>query len=921
MALHGQKFRGDDKMKRHTLGFLTLLIFSCTSSAAPSSARQLTASSIKNGSGVLTLPTSTDTLMGRATADTVTNKILSGNTAVNLISGSGTLTLNTSGTVTLPNATDTLAGKATTDTFTNKSLDADTNTITNIDNNEIKAAAAISLNKLAAATVSRALVSDGSGFVSPATTTATEIGYVNGVTSAIQTQMNLKAPLASPTFSGTITTPLTASRAMVTGASSELAVSSVTGTELGRLSGVGSTVCGKDDTCTETLRTFTSPAINGANLNFGTASNSNRLLLPTETTTNLSGLTQTAGLVAYDSTQGKPVYNNGTSWTTIGSGSGSTNFITNGDAEAGTTGWATYADAAASVPVDGTGGSPNVTWTRVTSSPLTSVGSFLFTKGAANRVGEGASYDFTIDSASQAKVMNVEFDYAVASGTFVAGGSSIESDIEIYIYDVTNATIIQPSTYKLYSSATSPPAHFFANFQTASNSTSYRILFHVASVSASAYTVKFDSISVSPSKYTYSTPSSDWTSFTPTGTWATNTTWLGKWRRVGDSMEVQASWSLSGAPTGTFTFNLPSGYTIDTTKLSTTSSASLGNCLGTDTGVANYQGSAYYNSTTSVACVTSAGWSATVPFTWGNTDAGSLNFKAPITGWSSSVQMSDSAPQAEITAIISGDPASATVGNPIIVPTVGYDSHGAYSASTGRYTVPFPGRYKVYGSLQSASSATTLTIYKNAASTALAGNLDSNGEATFTGMVNAVGGDLIDIRPGGTVDATAMTLNFERVGGPASIGATETVSFSSTFSAAQTGINTNASAVKLAYDTKLNDSHGSFSTSNNRFTAPIAGRYCFDAGLQLAGTNVIAAQEFMVLYKNGSAYRYATNFKSATGVAYGMNMSVCSIQLNAGDYVEIFFFGSGNNSASTLSTITGNGAGDYNYFSGYRLGN
>jgi hypothetical protein len=39
-------------------------------------------------------------------------------------------------------------------------------------------------------TLSRALVSDASGKVAVATTTATEIGYVNGVTSAIQTQIN-----------------------------------------------------------------------------------------------------------------------------------------------------------------------------------------------------------------------------------------------------------------------------------------------------------------------------------------------------------------------------------------------------------------------------------------------------------------------------------------------------------------------------------------------------------------------------------------------------------------------------------------------------------------------------------------------------------------------------------------------------------
>lgn len=95
-----------------------------------------------------------------------------------------------------------------TQAFNNKTIDADSNTITNIDNADIKAAAAIALNKLAATTVSRALVSDGSGFVTAATTTATEIGYVNGVTSAIQTQLNGKQATLS-TITSIIPYPLT----------------------------------------------------------------------------------------------------------------------------------------------------------------------------------------------------------------------------------------------------------------------------------------------------------------------------------------------------------------------------------------------------------------------------------------------------------------------------------------------------------------------------------------------------------------------------------------------------------------------------------------------------------------------------------------------------------------------------------------
>ncbi len=91
-------------------------------------------------------------------------------------------------------------------------------------------------------TADRALVSNGSKAIISATTTATEIGYVNGVTSAIQTQLNAKAPLAGPTFSGTITTALTASRAVVTGASNELAAATTTAVEIGYVNGVTSAI-------------------------------------------------------------------------------------------------------------------------------------------------------------------------------------------------------------------------------------------------------------------------------------------------------------------------------------------------------------------------------------------------------------------------------------------------------------------------------------------------------------------------------------------------------------------------------------------------------------------------------------------------------------------------------------------------------
>ena len=102
-------------------------------------------------------------------------------------------------------------------------------------------------------TASRAVVSDGSGKIAISAVTSTEVGYLDGVTSAIQTQLTAgvtestaiearRAANIAGAVSSITTGNLTASRAIVSDGSGKVGVSDVTSTEIGYLDGVTSAI-------------------------------------------------------------------------------------------------------------------------------------------------------------------------------------------------------------------------------------------------------------------------------------------------------------------------------------------------------------------------------------------------------------------------------------------------------------------------------------------------------------------------------------------------------------------------------------------------------------------------------------------------------------------------------------------------------
>lgn len=91
-------------------------------------------------------------------------------------------------------------------------------------------------------TLSRAIVSDSGGKIGVSTTTAAELGYLSGVTSAVQTQLNAKQATITGAASTVASSNLTINRATISDSSGKIAASTTTATELGYLSGVTSSV-------------------------------------------------------------------------------------------------------------------------------------------------------------------------------------------------------------------------------------------------------------------------------------------------------------------------------------------------------------------------------------------------------------------------------------------------------------------------------------------------------------------------------------------------------------------------------------------------------------------------------------------------------------------------------------------------------
>ncbi len=586
-----------------------------------------------------------------------------------------------------------------------------------------------------------------------------------------------------------------------------------------------------------------------------------------------------------------------------------------------------YADAGATSPVDGTGGSPNTTCTRSATSPISGDGSLLITKtSGSSRQGEGCGMAFSTDTNHYGRVLTISADYIVSSGTFTAGSSSTDSDITVWLYDVTNAVLIQPSNYKFFSSSTTLSDKFIGQFQTASNSTSYRLIFHIGTTDTDALVLKLDNISVSPQGTTLAPVITDYKAYTPTTTNLTlgNGTQSAMYRRVGDMLEVRYSLRFGSTTSlsGSLVVDIPSGLSIDTTKRLATDFGGDASGWAVDVSTSNrHLITARTNTSTGVSFQSDAVTGevgTSIPFTWATSDYFDIVFKVPILGWSSGLEIGDNYSGREIvargyftgqTGYASGSYITADIGG------VTFDTTSMASVGSDTVTVPSAGKYEIYSSMSWAnnSSGQRLISYSvNAGTEVVLGKNDNpsgtnNAFANGSNVVNLNAGDVVRFRfqsssvsPDTNPDGISSWY-VKKLASPAAIASGEKVA--ARYYSSQSTSFSSATNYALDFPTKDFDTHGSWTTTGghnstlsggSKFTCPVSGIYRVSAFVVLGytGADFNGTTEYIQLsvYKNGAIASAIESARTPTNQQYPSLGGSTYVQCNAGDYLQITFY-------------------------------
>lgn len=535
---------------------------------------------------------------------------------------------------------------------------------------------------------------------------------------------------------------------------------------------------------------------------------------------------------------------------------GPINMVVDGGFESGKTTWSLQSTAGYVA-----GGMPQGTTTYVSlmpldnTSPLEGIYSLRYTTASTWTPGHVVMSDqLYISTAASGKTLTASFDYKILAGASNMNLSGTSANtLHVVIQDVTNSKWIQPTNpYGINSTGS---GFWSGTFQPDTTCTTFRICILTANANTSGTTtVNFDNFYVGRNVASTGAVVTDWVSYTPTvvtnsGT-MTNYTATGKWKRIGDTAKFVGDITFTGAA-GTWSVvkvSLPSGMAMDTSKMwPTPTERILGKASFLDAGTTLYgMGPVTYNSTTNVTLSTTSANGATapvlsmavqgtVPFTWNTGDSISFQFEAPISGWSSNVQLSSDAGNSYVLTDITATTQALTANvTNIVFSTVNKDTSGSFSSTT--FTVPSPGDYLVnlYGNF---SANAGIDAYVNGVSKRRV--LSSGAAGTFGGsavLINLLAGQAVTFRSVTSLTLNAMEMTIQKVSNPQTIAASDTVAASYYLSANQ-GITANST--RINYDTKIFDYQGSSVTTGASwaYTAQLPGLYSVEVRDQVAASS------------------------------------------------------------------------------------
>lgn len=452
--------------------------------------------------------------------------------------------------------------------------------------------------------------------------------------------------------------------------------------------------------------------------------------------------------------------------------------------------------------------------------PLRGSKSFIYEQlapGSADEYTEGQGVEsdpFTIDEADQGQVISVSCDWLLVSGDMIGypnePGVLGYSELSIWFWDVVNNVRIQPTVSHFPGASVGIPNRFVATFQSAINSTQYKMILHQGLRTSNAFQIKLDNFAVGPQFVSMGPAMTDWQAFTPvvTGLGAGSYVSEGYYRRVGDAVELAVGFVKDGTPGSggsVVNFLFPPGMAGDPDKINPQTS-NTGPAFKYDAGSANWVPFTGSVSNGDGLGITNGGGL----LTGSDVDADDrfyIRGTVPILGWSSNTLMSDNADTRVVVAQATtvGSPAKAA-DVPWEFANVNFDTHGGWISSS-LYRVPVAGFYKLSGSVYTGSTPERISGYKNSVLQATAGVIDSGGNGVFTVTIEAKAGDELYISSettAGTITVNLGTINIERVSGPAQIAASEKVLaiYQTATGAAPVGVSI------FDADTKVVDTHG-----------------------------------------------------------------------------------------------------------------